>query len=363
MIFISHKSDPDHAYAMKLKEVLAANDIEGWLAPEDISVGQNFAQEIPKAIKSCESFLLLLTNCSQHSAHVTKEVNFAIKHNKKIVPVCIKSEKLELIDEYDYLLQNVQIKTVDFENEDFEELLDELKSDAQIYNIEIGNHKDFTMIKGDYQENMKYLIDNRMIDLDKTVFAIGIDGSSRLDLSSNKGILRYVCEFLQEEYNVSLDFLQSAVDNAKMSQLKHKNTNQNMQYGDSVFIKVPISQNQNIQLLLISNSNKRKSFSTSNDLDDVEGIDSRIIILRIFNRCAELGEAASNLVIGAMGTNGLSFPYEVITAEILNAYVYSVRQQIYPHNLFYSVRLIDMENANVKPEKIYKYIRNLIQFL
>lgn len=363
MIFISHKFNPDHEYALKLKEMLAANDIEGWLAPEDVPVGQNFASEIPRAIKSCESFLLLLTDLSQHSAHISKEVNFAIKYNKKIVPVCIASEKFELTDEYDYLLQNVQIKTVDFEKEDFEDLLSELKADAKIYSVEIGNNRSFTMIKGDFQQNMKYIIDNRTAELNSTVFAIGIDGSSRLDLSSNKGILRYVCGFLNDEYGVTLDYLQKAVNDAKMAQLKHPSDNLPMQYGDIILINVPVADRGFVQLLLVSNSNKKDSFSVSRDLDDVEGIDSRIIILKVFNKCAELGETASNLVIGAMGTNGLSFPYEVITAEILNAYVYAVRQGISPKNLFYSVRLIDMENADVKPEKIYKYIRNLTQFV
>jgi len=363
MIFISHKFNPDHKYALKLKEVLAANDIEGWLAPEDVSVGQNFAQEIPRAIKSCESFLLLLTNESQHSAHISKEVNFAIKYNKKIVPVCINSEQLDLTDEYDYLLQNVQVKTADFEKNDFEELLSELKADARIYSVEIGSDRCFTMIKGDFQQNMKYMIDTHAVDLEKTVFAVGIDGSSRLELSSNKGILRHVCGFLREEYNISLEFLQDAVNKAKVAQLKHPAENIPMQYGDIVCIKVPIPDGRNIQLLLVSNSNKRETFAVNKDLDDVEGVDSRIIILRVFNKCAELGDAAANLVIGAMGTNGLSFPYEVISAEILNAYVYSVRQKIFPHNLFYSVRLVDMEKANVKPEKIYKYIRNLTQFI
>lgn len=363
MIFISHKSNPDHKYALKLKEVLAANDIESWIAPEDVSLGQNFAFEITKAIKSCESFLLILTNESQSSIHVSKEVNLAIKYNKKILPVTIAEQRVELTDEYDYLLQNVQAKTVDFEHENFSELLDELKADARIYSAEISKKHFFTMIKGDFQQNMKYLIENNTVDLEKTVFAMGIDGTSRLTLSSKKGILRYVCEFLNDECNVSIDYMQKEINDAKMSQLKHSSPDLPMQYGDIVHIKVPIPDGRFVRLMLVSNSVKSKSFCVSKDLDDVEGIDSRIIILQVFNKCAELGEMASNLVIGAMGTNGLSFPYEVITAEILNAYVYSVRQNVMPMNLIYSVRNIDMENANVKPEKIYKYIRNVTQFI
>ena len=363
MIFISHKFDADHEYALKLKEVLKEHGIECWIAPEDVPVGHNFAQEIPFAIKSCETFLLLLTNASQHSSHISKEVNFAIKYGKRIVPVCVSGETIELTDEYDYLLQNVQIKNADFKREDFSELIGELKVDARVYSVEIDRKRRFTMIKGDFQHNMKFMIDTGLIDTEKTVFAIGMDGSSRLDLSSNKGILKYVCELFRDEYDIPLGVLQDYVNQAKMAQLKHASEDLPMQYGETVFVNVPVKHGRSVRLLLVSNSNKRSSYAENNDLDDVEGIDSRIIILRVFNKCAELGAAAENLVIGAMGTNGLSFPYEVITAEILNAYVYSVRQDIYPHNLFYSVRLSDMENADVKPEKIYKYIRNLTQFL
>lgn len=359
MIFISHKFNPDHKYALKLKEVLASNGIDSWIAPEDVSAGQNFAYEIPRVIKACECFVLVLTNESQYSTHISKEVNFAIKYNKRIVPVCISSTKIELTDEYDYLLQNVQIKTVDFEKEDFLDLINELKADAPIYSIEIEKDYSFTMIKGDFQQNIKFIIDNHLLDLKKTFFAMGIDKSSHLELSSKGGIIRSVCDFLQEEYSVSLDFLQKEINKAKRLQLKHSSDDLPMRYGDIVCIRVPLDKDF-LQLMLICNSNQKNA---NDNLDDIEGIDSRLIILKIFNKCAELGEKASNLMIGAIGTNGLSFPYEVITAEIINAYIYSVRQKIYPHNLYFSVRLKDMENSSVKPEKVYKYISGLTQFI
>ena len=54
-----------------------------------------------------------------------------------------------------------------------------------------------------------------------------------------------------------------------------------------------------------------------------------------------------------MGTNVLSFPYKVITAEIVNAFLYAVKLGKRPHNLYYSVRDEDMKNAGVTSQKIY----------
>ena len=365
MLFISHCHN-EHDYALRLREVLKENGIEGWIAPEDIPSSANYAVEINKNIKYCEYFVLVLTDSSQRSVHVSKEVNLAITNNKKIIPICIGQKIPRLTVEYEYLLQNIQIKTVDFETNNFSEILNELKSDADIYSVNIGEKHHFTMMKSGFCENMKYIIENRMLNLEETVFAIGIDRSSQLKVSTTRGILYGVCSFLGNDYGITLDMLQSLIDQAIEEQLQPKHDEFPMQYGDIIHIQVPIvnsGSKQSIRLLLVANSQKSKSFSISKNVEDIEGIDSRNIVISVFNKCASLGDIAKNLVIGAMGTNGLSFPYEVITAEILNAYVYAAKQDLSPVNLIYSVRVIDMENANIKPEQIYRYIRNITQFV
>ena len=150
-----------------------------------------------------------------------------------------------------------------------------------------------------------------------------------------------------------------------MEQLGHSDGNQGMNYGDSVVINIPLPDRQNaemLQLMLIANSRKTDNFYMNNDFDAVEGIDSRIIILKIFDKCCKLGASASNIMIGAMGTNGLEFPYEVITAEILNAFIFASTQKCSPLHLYYSVRTADLDRAGMTTEKIYHYIRNVVQF-
>lgn len=366
MVFISHKSDPDHDTALRVQKILSENGISSWIAPEDVASGENFAEAVPRAIRTCEMFLLLLTKEAQQSAHVLKEINLAIKYKKKIVP--IQLGELELTDSFDYLLTNVQSKNVGPDFQNFDEALNELKLGERVYSVPIGgthSNRAFSLIKGDFQENMEWIIGNPEINLNETVFVIGIDSSSRLDWSSNKGILKHVIAWLKTQYDIDIESLQERVNQAKIQQLGHSDGSQEMQYGDSIVIRIPIpgkKTEEALQILLIANSRKTEEFYLRNDLDAVEGIDSRIIILRAFDKCRKIGVPASNMMIGAMGSNGLEFPYEVITAEILNAFVFAATKGCSPLRLYYSVRMADLERSGMTTEKIYHYIRNVIQF-
>ena len=97
----------------------------------------------------------------------------------------------------------------------------------------------------------------------------------------------------------------------------------------------------------------------------MEGIDSREIIISVFNKCRELeadGHPVCSLFIGAMGTNGLSFPYEVALSEILNCYVYAQRLGTDPRNLYFSMRSVDMTRAGLTVEEILSYITTIVKF-
>ena len=155
--------------------------------------------------------------------------------------------------------------------------------------------------------------------------------------------------------------LQELVDNAKLTQLGLHSVDDLLDYGDIILIKIPILESY-FQLLLVANSQKSAEYVTTHNVDCVEGIDSREIILKVFNYCNQLGDDAESVFLGAMGTNGLSFPYEVITAEIMNCYLYSVKLGKPPVNLFFSVRSEDMVKTGVTSQAIYNYVGNVISF-
>ena len=370
MVFISHRTESDHVYALEIANRLTESGVSCWIAPESIPEGTDFVEELVKAINCCEIFVLVLTKDTRLSPHVCMELKFAFDHHKKIIPLKIGNFVLD--DYLTYMLKNVQYVPFDRSEEAYAKLIDKCRLGEPIIHMEISKwpRRELMLMKGDVQTNMTYVIENMPDQLDKTVFALGLDCSSDITVSTTVGMVKAVCGLLQEQYGITLEMLQDLIDHAKIEQLGHPDANREMQFGESVLIKVPIRitdapEEFFLQLLLIANSKKR---APGGDIDDVVGIDSRKIIMRVFERCDALGETAENLFIGAMGTNGLGFPYEVITAEILNCYVFAMRRSEdtdrlhFPMNLFYSVRQRDMERSGLSSDEVISYISMVVGF-
>ena len=109
MVFISYSSK-DYGVANHIREILGENKINCWMAPESIPCGSDYAHEIPTAIESCEYFLLVLSDDSQKSIWVPKELDLAIDSKKIVLPIHIDSSKLE--SNFRFSLSNVQCMTV-----------------------------------------------------------------------------------------------------------------------------------------------------------------------------------------------------------------------------------------------------------
>ena len=104
-VFISYKSE-EYEKAEQLRVVLEQNGISCWMAPNSIPTGSNYAMEIPKAIRSCSVFVILLSQRAQQSKWVCKELDRAINNGKVIVPVML--EQCPLRDPFDFYLTDVQ---------------------------------------------------------------------------------------------------------------------------------------------------------------------------------------------------------------------------------------------------------------
>lgn len=101
------------SYSSKDKEVvdyivsrLQEMNISYWKAPEMIPAGSSYAKEIPVAIQKSQFVLLILSEASQGSIWVEKEIDSAICNKKIIIPFQI--EKMELNDTFRFYLNNVQ---------------------------------------------------------------------------------------------------------------------------------------------------------------------------------------------------------------------------------------------------------------
>lgn len=105
-VFVSYSSE-DHALVNTIVDMMKKEGICYWKAPEMIPAGSSYAREIPRAIKECEVFLLILSRTSQKSIWVEKEIDSAISHRKTIIPFQI--DDIPLNDTFRFYLNNVQM--------------------------------------------------------------------------------------------------------------------------------------------------------------------------------------------------------------------------------------------------------------
>ena len=105
-VFISYKTE-EQGEARKVKDFLESNGIKCWMAPESISGGMSYAGEITRAIRSCKFFVLILSQKSQQSPQVLRELAIANEDkNITIMPFII--QKVELSDDLSYFLSIIQ---------------------------------------------------------------------------------------------------------------------------------------------------------------------------------------------------------------------------------------------------------------
>ncbi len=100
-IFISY-SHKDLNIATKLIEALQNENVNIW-HDQQIKVGENWDQEINKAIKESKYNILLLSNNFLVSEYANNELMKMISENKKIIPILISESISELPESLKYL--------------------------------------------------------------------------------------------------------------------------------------------------------------------------------------------------------------------------------------------------------------------
>ena len=136
-VFISYKAE-EFEDAIWVKSVLENNGISCWMAPMSISGGASYATEIPKAIRACKVFLLMLSEKSQNSKWVPRELDQAINAGKTVLPFML--ENCELKDDFNFYLTNVQ-RYAAYENKAsaMKKMIVEIKSILNLVNGEEEN--------------------------------------------------------------------------------------------------------------------------------------------------------------------------------------------------------------------------------
>ena len=103
-VFISYSSS-EHLEASNVCSVLEKKGIRCWMAPDSIPSGADYGESIPKAIAGCKVFLLLLSEKSQLSKWVPKELDCAITNERIIIPFHLDNSQLK--QAFDFRLSNI----------------------------------------------------------------------------------------------------------------------------------------------------------------------------------------------------------------------------------------------------------------
>lgn len=264
----------------------------------------------------------------------------------------------------------------------------------------------FYTLMGGFEENMQYVMSEDKFKGTDYAFAMGIDQTLALDRSTKKGILSSVLDVLEKDYKVDINSLQELIYAESERLLKYKKEHslpELIEFGDIIDVRVKIEKPKantkpkqqaetkdnteakqeaktdaekngageeddepKIHLLLIVNSKKKFSDEECKDpekFESVKGIDSRIIIIRLFEYCQK--KRIQNMMLGAMGTNGLDFPLYAIVREIVNAYCYWIGQLTFdstsPLNIILSLRVEDITRHAGELSKIISYIDWMIE--
>lgn len=88
-------------------EYFERNGISCFMAPDSIPEDETYATSVPKAIRECDAFFLILSSAVQESSWIPKEIELAIEEKKKIIPFQI--EECSINDTYKFYLGNTSI--------------------------------------------------------------------------------------------------------------------------------------------------------------------------------------------------------------------------------------------------------------
>lgn len=91
-LFLSHSSQ-DLLIANRISETLRKHGVPVWYSPTNILTAQQWHDEIGKALKRCDWFMVLLSSHSVASKWVKRELHYALRHNQydnHIMPVIIE---------------------------------------------------------------------------------------------------------------------------------------------------------------------------------------------------------------------------------------------------------------------------------
>lgn len=150
--FISY-STKNQASADAMRELFKKHNIDTWMAPYDIPAGSEYAEVLYDTLIGCSCLVLMLTDVSQNSQWVRKEVNIAITNGKTVIPVQL--EEVELNSSMKFYLIDQQIVPVHIIEEKSIEIQNILNSVISITGKNITSFKSIIDVSHDQDDTIK----------------------------------------------------------------------------------------------------------------------------------------------------------------------------------------------------------------
>src|SRR6187431_2354474 len=104
-VFISF-SQEDRPRAEAICRELEKSGIRCWIAPRDISEGEDWTAAIMEGMNQCCVMVMVFSGHTNGSSHVHREVSHAFKRNLTVIPVRV--EETLASDRFEYYLESVQ---------------------------------------------------------------------------------------------------------------------------------------------------------------------------------------------------------------------------------------------------------------
>ena len=172
-VFISYATEESEK-AEKICFFLEKGGVKCWIALRDIRAGSSYPVQILDAIRNCCFFLLLASERTNISEHVSNEIERAFEYKKIIIPFMLQDIKFS--DEQIYFLSRKQHINA-YNN--FEAGLDTLISTIQTY-IQSSEHGKEIFDAGIVKQNIP--IKKRTAIGDNLIGTIVLDGKQTLEL-------------------------------------------------------------------------------------------------------------------------------------------------------------------------------------
>ena len=95
-VFLSH-AEVDKAVTEKIRQTLMRESITVWTSQTDIKTGTQFQEEINRGIEAADNLVYLISPDLLQSQYCQQELDYALAHKKRIIPLLIEKTDLKQI--------------------------------------------------------------------------------------------------------------------------------------------------------------------------------------------------------------------------------------------------------------------------